>query len=108
MSNFPIEIMVKLTYNIHRGDTMAKFCLECWNKINEREDSPKKYVLTKDLELCEGCGEWKKVIVAERKFYYAYKFRYFIIPFKLVFNVFRFVCRLLILPYLIFRQKNKS
>ena len=35
MSNFPIENMVKLTYNIYGVDIMAEFCLECWNRINE-------------------------------------------------------------------------
>ena len=33
---------------------MAEFCLECWNRMNEINDSPKKYVLSKELELCEG------------------------------------------------------
>ena len=49
---------------------MAEFCLECWNKINETNDSESKYVISKDLDLCEECGEWKNVIVAERKNYY--------------------------------------
>ena len=51
---------------------MAEFCLDCWNKINKTEENEKKYVLSKDLDLCEGCGEWKRVIIMERKAYYMY------------------------------------
>ena len=49
---------------------MAEFCPECWNKINGTCEDERKYILSKDLELCEGCGEWKKVIVIVRKGYY--------------------------------------
>ncbi len=68
---------------------MAEFCLECWNKINENEDSGKEYIISKDLDLCEHCGEWKPVIVMTRKAYYMHKFRYFILPFKLVYKLLR-------------------
>lgn len=48
---------------------MAEFCLECWNKLNKTDDSPKKYIFSKRLELCENCGEWKHIIIAGRKLY---------------------------------------
>ena len=57
---------------------MAEFCLECWNKINEDCDDKRKYILSKDLELCDGCGEWKNVIVAMRKGYYWHKIKRYI------------------------------
>ena len=46
---------------------MSEFCLDCWNKINETNDGEEKYIISKDFDFCDGCGEWKKVIVAERK-----------------------------------------
>ncbi len=49
---------------------MAEFCLDCWNKINEAKESKRKYIFSKDLDLCEGCGKWKSVIVMSRKAYY--------------------------------------
>ncbi len=52
---------------------MAEFCLECWNRINGSDDSKRKYVFSKELELCEGCGEWKKVIIRQRRFYFPRK-----------------------------------
>lgn len=82
---------------------MADFCLECWNKINESADSPKKYIFSKDLGLCEGCGEWKSVIIAERKDYYLYKLRYIIFPFKIIFKIIYILWRILILPFLIYK-----
>ena len=48
---------------------MADFCLDCWNKINDRNDPPDKYVLSREPELCEECGEYKRVIIMERKHY---------------------------------------
>ena len=45
---------------------MAEFCLDCWNKMNEMKDSPRRYILSRELDLCEGCGEYKRVIVVER------------------------------------------
>ena len=38
---------------------MAEFCLDCWNRLNETDALPGKYILSKELDLCEGCGEWK-------------------------------------------------
>ncbi|MGM9605121.1 MAG: hypothetical protein ACI3XG_08640 [Faecousia sp.] len=42
---------------------MAEFCLDCWNKINGVNDPPGKYVLSRELDICEECGEWKPVII---------------------------------------------
>ena len=45
---------------------MAEFCLECWNRINESHDTKRRYILSVDNDLCEGCGQYKRVIVVER------------------------------------------
>ena len=82
---------------------MAEFCLECWNKINKTEDGKRKYVLSKNCDLCEGCGKWKPVVIMERKAYYINKFCCFILPFRIVYNIIYFLWRLLILPYLIYK-----
>ena len=42
---------------------MAEFCLDCWNKMNGTRHSKRKYVLSKDLDFCEGCGEFKHVVI---------------------------------------------
>ena len=49
---------------------MAEFCLECWNKLNGTKNSKWKYVLSWDRKLCEGCGQWKRVIVCERRWFF--------------------------------------
>ena len=46
---------------------MAEFCLDGWNQINESQDAEKDWVLSKEPELCEGCGKYVPVIVRERK-----------------------------------------
>ena len=85
---------------------MAEFCLECWNRINGSNDSKRKYILSKDLDLCEGCGEYKSVIVMERREYYLYKLRFLVFPFKIIFVVAIFLWRLVTLPYWLFKYKE--
>ena len=57
---------------------MAEFCLKCWNEINETNDKPSKYIISKDLDYCEGCGQWTNVIVAYRKNYYRNRFYFWL------------------------------
>ncbi len=45
---------------------MAEYCLQCWNKINGTNDSKWRYSHSWHKELCEGCAEYKRVIVVER------------------------------------------
>lgn len=42
---------------------MAEFCREYFFKTFEVDLKKKKIILSKDLELCEICGEWKNVVV---------------------------------------------
>lgn len=46
---------------------MAEFCLDCWNRINECDDTQRDWILSRELDLCEGCGEWKPVLVVPRR-----------------------------------------
>ena len=89
---------------------MAEFCLDCWNKMNITNYDKKYYIISKDLDLCEGCGKWKPVIIIERKAYYMHNFRYFILPLSVINFVLYFIWRILLLPYLVFKyfkSKNK-
>ena len=88
---------------------MAEFCLDCWNEMNNCDDSKTKYVLSRHLELCEGCGKLKPIIIMERKTYYTHKLRYLILPIIIAYIIMRFMWRLFILPYLIFTHiKSKK
>lgn len=46
---------------------MAEFCLDCWNKLNGTNDTQRDWVLSEELDLCEGCGQWKQVVVKPRE-----------------------------------------
>lgn len=87
---------------------MAEFCLECWNKINGTHDPESKYIISEDLELCEECRQWKHVIVVERKSYYLHKFRFVILPFKIIYLILFVLCRIFILPYLLYKYKKEN
>ena len=67
MANFPIENRVKLTYYYGEVIIVSEFCVDCWNELNGTEDPKEAYVLSWKLELCEGCGEWKRVVVIPRR-----------------------------------------
>lgn len=53
---------------------MAEFCLDCYNEICLPKGYPKKsksqVVLSKELELCEGCAEYKRIVVTERRSFF--------------------------------------
>ena len=88
---------------------MAEICLECWNRLNQTKYKPSKYILSKELDLCEECGKWKRVIIVERKYYYMRKFRYIILPFKIIFMFIYVLWRIFVFPYLFYkyyRRKN--
>ncbi len=48
---------------------MAEFCLECWNRMMNTNDSAKKYILSQEADLCEGCGKGKPVIIRAKRWY---------------------------------------
>ena len=87
---------------------MAEFCLDCFNKMNGTNHSERKYILSKDLDLCEGCASLKHVIVAERRNYYKYKLRYLIFPFKVVYLFVYCFCRLFTLPYFLHKHFKRK
>ena len=84
------------------GKVMAEICLECWNKENGSNDKAGKYIFSKELELCEECGEYKHTIVMYRSAYYRRKFRYILFPFEIIFRILR-------IPYVIYciRKSDK-
>ena len=48
---------------------MSEICVDCWNKGLEKPDKPSKFIRSWGLELCEECGQYKRVIIR-------YKLRY--------------------------------
>lgn len=74
---------------------MAEYCLDCWNRMNGTNDPAKKYILSKEKELCEGCEQQKHVIIMPRRFS----------PFSYLFAVIYTICCKI--HYRFFRLKNK-
>ena len=54
---------------------MAEYCLDCLNKINGTNHSSKKFIISDELDLCEGCSQWKNVVVARRRNIFIKKIR---------------------------------
>ena len=83
---------------------MAEFCLECFNIINETNDNEDKYIMSEDLDLCEGCGKWKNVVVCTRRAYYLRKYRLILFPFKVIILILYILWRFFIIPYTIYKS----
>lgn len=54
---------------------MAEFCLECWNALNDTKYTERDLVLSRFPDLCEGCEQYKKVVVRERRLKFLYDMR---------------------------------
>lgn len=49
---------------------MSEICLKCLNELLGTNYSKRKFIISKDLDLCEECGEWKNIVVARKKGYF--------------------------------------
>ncbi len=87
---------------------MAEFCVDCWNKLNGTNYPKKKYIVTDTYLLCEGCADYKQVIVCERYEYYLHKLRFVLFPFKCIYIFLYVLIRILLLPYIIYKQKKRQ
>lgn len=87
---------------------MAEFCLKCWNEMNGTNDPPSKFMISKDLDVCEGCGKLTHVILMERKFTNLHKFRFIVFPFKIVYAILFVLWKIFMLPYSIYNCKKKD
>ena len=41
---------------------MAEFCRDCFLRMEGDDRLANRIILSRDLDLCEGCGEWKRVV----------------------------------------------
>ena len=80
---------------------MAEFCLDCFNKMNETDYAEDEVEISKDLELCEGCGEYKRVVIKLENDYYLF------FPFWLTKITIKFISKIFLLPYLIYKKLKK-
>lgn len=52
---------------------MAEFCVDCWNELNTTNEPKERFLLSDELELCEGCGKQKHTIIRLRRMYWLYR-----------------------------------
>lgn len=45
--------------------------MDCLNKITGLNESPKKYIISKEPGLCEECGELKPIVIRVKQRYIA-------------------------------------
>ena len=48
---------------------MAEYCYRCFVKILEGDVKEKDVIISKEFDLCEGCAEFKPVVVRWKKIF---------------------------------------
>ncbi len=87
---------------------MSEICLDCLNKGRKKKEPAIKYILSKELDLCEGCGEMKHVVLISRAAYYRRKYRVVLFPFRLIYGMVFALFRLIAFPFTYRKQKEAS
>ncbi len=87
---------------------MAELCLDCLSEFTGRKEKKRKYVLSKDLDLCDNCGEWKNVVVMTKRAYYERKYKYLFSLLKGIHYVILVFLRLILLPFWYFWNKIRK
>lgn len=55
---------------------MSEICFECLNETLGGKLEKTELIISKDLELCENCGRYKQVVIAQRdKYFYLRRFK---------------------------------
>lgn len=83
---------------------MAEFCYKCFCDFWETEPKKAELVFSKNIDLCEGCGKYKKIVIAYKTDLLAYRFRH-------VIKLLKIITAIILLPFypLIIRiQKNRK
>ena len=85
---------------------MSEICPSCWKKRTGEKCVRLQYKLSKDLDICEDCGEDKRVIVVSRWAFY--RFKWYVLPLTTVVYTLYFIYMLLRIPYTIYEQRKAS
>ena len=72
---------------------MAEYCFDCWTRIHKKKQLPDGYELSRDLDFCEGCGEWKRVVERREWFSTHPYFIGFVLLYELVLELVYFIKR---------------
>lgn len=48
---------------------MSELCLDCLNKLMGSNDSPRKYLISRQPDFCEECMQWNPVVIRKRNLY---------------------------------------
>ena len=46
---------------------MAEFCFECYKKFHGENRKEENYIISDELDLCEGCGKYQKVVICYKR-----------------------------------------
>ena len=46
---------------------MAEFCLKCFQRYFNENAEKNELIISKDLDLCEGCADYKHVVIGYRR-----------------------------------------
>ena len=65
-------------YNNIEVRDVAELCPKCLNELDGTHYPNWWYILSDDLDFCEECCQWKRVVIVERRAYFRRKIRNFL------------------------------
>ena len=100
--------MVRDTEHLRSVITIAEFCLNCWNKINGTNNPASKYIISKDLDLSEGCATYTNVIIKERKSCFLSPSEWTVFCGHRLHEIILVLVKILLLPYLVYKHHKRG
>ena len=86
---------------------MAEFCSECWNDYYCKEYTDEKFIFTKHETLCEGCGEYRRVVFATVEKRWQQKIWYIYLPLKRIYRLLRPFLQIFGFPYRLIKYRKE-
>lgn len=84
---------------------MAEFCIDCWNEMLGTNYKQSRFIVSHRPQLCEGCNEYKRCIVVEKRTFFINILKYVFFPIYILLNILYFILRFIMLPYLIIKDR---
>ena len=85
---------------------MAEFCSDCQKRMHPDQTPAWGYRLTREKELCEGCGEYKRIVLDDYGWNWLWQRAQIYLFLILAMSLFFFLRWLILLPIKAYRRRK--
>ena len=87
---------------------MEEICLDCLKKTHPYDEPVWGYRLTRELELCEGCGEYKRLVIDDYGWAWLWQRAQIYFWLIVAMCLFFFIRWLILLPFRAYRNHKRK